>query len=207
MSGIPQSALIKFFFEIHLTQFRRIVMLQKLHSWKHFRNSFLNRFLKDLQEHAPGQALGIQSLINSLYAGFKTIAKVNFSEFFEKWRTATHTAAVGKTLLSSIKGRLLSKVVFCRRSSFIKGRLLSSRLPPKVIFHRGSSSMEGCLPLNTSSIKGRLPSKVVFYRRSSFIKGRLSSKVVFHQRSSSIKLSFIEGCLPLKGVFHRTSLP
>ena len=98
----------KFIFEIHLTQFRLIIMLQKLHSWKHFRNSFLNQFLEDFQEHAPGQALGIQSLINSLYAGFKTIAKVNFSEFF--WKIAQ----------SDTYGRCReNSVVFHQRSSSI----------------------------------------------------------------------------------------
>ena len=47
-------------------------------------------------------------------------------------------------------------------------------------------------------IKGCLPSKVVFHQRSSSMEGCLSSKVVFHWRSSSIK-----GCLPSKVVFHK----
>ena len=58
-------------------------------------------------------------------------------------------------------------------------------------------------------------SKVVFHQKSSSIKDRLPSKGVFHQRSSSIKVcppskvvfhprsSFIKGCLPSKGVFHQ----
>ena len=40
-------------------------------------------------------------------------------------------------------------------------------------------------------IKSRLPSKVVFHQRVSSIKGHLPSKVVFHRRSS-----YIEGILP-----------
>ena len=157
------------FFEIHLTQFRRIITLQKLHSWKHFRNSFLNIFLEDFQEHAPGQALGIQSLLNSLYAGFKTIAKVNFSEFF--WKMA-HSDTYGRCRENS--------VIFHQRSSSIEGCLLS-----KVVFFQRSSSIEGCLPSNVifrqmlSSVKGCLPSKLVFRQRSSSVKGRLSSKVLF----------------------------
>ena len=77
--------------------------------------------------------------------------------------------------MSSVKGRLLSMVVFSQRSSPVKGRLLSN-----VVFRQRSSSA-----------KGRLPSKV------SFIRGRHQSKVVFHQSSSSI-----EGRLPLLGHFH-----
>ena len=57
--------------------------------------------------------------------------------------------------------------------------------------------------------------KVVFHQRSSSIKGHLSSKVIFHQRSSSIKgrltskvifhqrSSSIKGCLPSKVVSHQ----
>ena len=63
--------------------------------------------------------------------------------------------------MSSIKGFLLSKVVFHQRSSSIKGH----HLPSNVFSHQ-----------RLSSIKGSLPSKVV-------------SKVVFHQRFYSIKLS------------------
>ena len=43
--------------------------------------------------------------------------------------------------LSSIKGRLPSKIVFYQRSSSIKGCL-----PSKVIFNQMSSSNQGCLP-------------------------------------------------------------
>ena len=61
---------------------------------------------------------------------------------------------------------------------------------------------------------GRLPSKVVFPQKSSSIKDRLPSKVVFHQRSSSIKSrlpskvvfrqrsSSIKANLPSKVIFH-----
>ena len=48
--------------------------------------------------------------------------------------------------------------------------------------------------------KLRLPSKVVFRQRSSSVKGRPPVKVVLHQRLSSI-----EGRLPSKGVFHQMS--
>ena len=43
----------------------------------------------------------------------------------------------------------------------------------------------------------RLPSKIVFHQRVSSIKGCLALKVVFHQRLSSIK-----GRLPSKVIFH-----
>ena len=85
----------------------------------------------------------------------------------------------------------LSKVVLHRRSSSVKGCLLS-----KVIFCQWSSSVKGRLLSNivfrqrSSSAKGHLPSKVVFHQRSSSIKGRLPSKVIFHGRSSSSFGSF-----------------
>ena len=44
----------------------------------------------------------------------------------------------------------------------------------------------------------RLPSKVVFRQRSSSLKGRLPSKVIFRQSSSSVKVR-----LPTKVVFHQ----
>ena len=61
--------------------------------------------------------------------------------------------------------------------------------PLKIVFHRGSSSMEG-----------RLPSKVVFHQSLSSTKDRLPLKIVFHRRRSSI-----EDCLPPKVVFQRRS--
>ena len=45
-----------------------------------------------------------------------------------------------------------------------------------------------------------LPSKVVFRQRSSSVKGRLPSKVIFHKRSSSIK-----GRIPSKVIFRQRS--
>ena len=90
---------------------------------------------------------------------------------------------------NSIKGCLLSKVVFNQRLSSIKGRLpfvfcqmsssIISRLPSKVVFHQ-----------SLSSVKGHLSSKVVFHQKSSSVKGRLLLKVVFRQRSSSSFGSF-----------------
>ena len=71
-----------------------------------------------------------------------------------------------------------------------------SRLPPKVIFHRRSSSTKDCLPpkfvfhQRLSSTEGRLPTMVVFHRRSSSTVGRLPPKFVFHQRSSSTEGHF-----------------
>ena len=70
----------------------------------------------------------------------------------------------------SYEGCLPPKVVFHRRSS-------SSvvRPPTKVVFHRKLSSFLGCLPPN-----------VVFHLRLSSTKGRLPPTVVFHQRLSSL---------------------
>ena len=82
-------------------------------------------------------------------------------------------------------GRRPPKVVFHRRSSSTEGCL-----PPKVVFHRRSSSTKGCLPLKVvfhqrlSSNEGRLPAMIVFHWRLSPIKGYLPWKVVFHQRLS-----------------------
>ena len=53
-----------------------------------------------------------------------------------------------------------------------------------------------------ASPKLRLPSKVVFRQRSSSVKGRLPSKVVLHQRLSSI-----EGRLPSNVVFWPWAAP
>ena len=47
---------------------------------------------------------------------------------------------------SSVKGRLLSKVIFCQRLSSVKSRLL-----PKVVF------CQSCLPLKVVFHQGRLP--------------------------------------------------
>ena len=49
-------------------------------------------------------------------------------------------------------------------------------------------------------MKGRLPSKVIFRQRSFSIKGHLPSKVILRQR-----LSFVNGCLLTKFVFRQRS--
>ena len=51
---------------------------------------------------------------------------------------------------------------------------------------------------------GRLPSKVIFRQRSSSVKCRLPSNVVFHQMSSS-RSSSIKGCFLSKIVFRQRS--
>ena len=68
-----------------------------------------------------------------------------------------------------------------------------------------------------SSINVSFLSKVIIHQRSSSIKGNLPSKVMFHQRLSSIKgrlqskvifrqnPSAIKGCLPSKVLFHQRS--
>ena len=79
---------------------------------------------------------------------------------------------------------------------------MTSYLPSKVVFRQNLPS-KVVSRLRSSSIKVRPPSKVVFHQRSSSIKrlssikGRVPSKVVFHQRSS-----FIKGRLPSKIIFH-----
>ena len=60
--------------------------------------------------------------------------------------------------------------------------------PPKVIFHRRSSSN-----------KGRLPPKVIFHQISSSIEGHFPLKGVFHRRLSSP-----EGCVCMKQTYIRT---
>ena len=68
-----------------------------------------------------------------------------------------------------------------------------------------------------STIKGCLPSKVVFRQRSTSVKVHLPLKVVFRQRSSSVegllpskvvfcqRSPFVKGCLPLKVVLRQMS--
>ena len=70
--------------------------------------------------------------------------------------------------------KITAKAVYGRAES--QNLSIRSRLPLKVVFHRG-----------LSSVKGSLPSKVVFHQRLSSIKGRLPSKFFYHQRVSSIK--------------------
>ena len=77
--------------------------------------------------------------------------------------------------------------------------------PTKVIFHRRSSSTQGCLaPMvvfqqKSSSTEGRLQPMVVFHWKLFCTKGRLAPKVVIHRKSSSNK-----GCLPSKVFFHQS---
>ena len=119
----------------------------------------------------------------------------------ESWIFFSCNVLLSYQRLSSIKGCLPSKVVFCQKLSSIKGYL-----PSKVFFHKRSSSLKGHLLSKvvfcqrSSFVKGRLPSKVIFRQRSSSVKGRLPSKVVFRRRSSSVK-----GRLPLKVIFHQWS--
>ena len=128
-----------------------------------------------------------------------TVSRVYFEK--NKYGTQRGAAELVCDQLSSIKGRLPSKVVFCQRSSSVKGRP-----PSKVVFHQRSSSVKGHPPSKvvfrqwSSSDKGRFPSKVVFHQRSPSVKGCLLSKVVFRQRSSSVK-----GLLPSKVAFHQRS--
>ena len=68
------------------------------------------------------------------------------------------------------KGRLLSKGVFCQ-----------GHLPSRVVFCQRSSSVKGCLlskvvfRIRSPSVKGCLPSKFVFCQRLSSVRGRLPS--------------------------------
>ena len=107
---------------------------------------------------------------------------------------------------SSTGGHLTLKVVFHLRSSstyhntlidlvFVRSvripnfsflPALEVAFPPKVVFHKRSSSTGGSLP-----------PKIVFLQRSSSTIGRLPPQVVFQRRLSST-----EGCLPPKVVFH-----
>ena len=88
-------------------------------------------------------------------------------------------------MLSSIKGCLPSKIIFCQRLTFVKGHLLSM-----FFFHQMLSSVKVC-PL----------SKVIFCPRLSSVKGCLPSKFVFRHMSSSVK-----GCPPSKVVFRQNCL-
>ena len=96
---------------------------------------------------------------------------------------------------SSIKRQIPSNVLFHQISSYIKvcfpskvvmHQSLSSikgYLPSKVVIHQRLSSLKVCLPS-----KGFFPTKVVLHLWSSSIKGCIpskSSKVLFHQKSSS----------------------
>ena len=70
---------------------------------------------------------------------------------------------------------------------------------------------------NFKATKSRLSSKIVFHQKSSSIKGCLPLNVIFHLRLSSIKgclpskvafhqrLPFIKGFLPSKAFFHQRS--
>ena len=112
---------------------------------------------------------------------------------------------------SSIKGHISLKHIFYQMWSLIKGHLPSNlsssiiHLSSNAVFHQRSTLINSMIVL---IIKGHLPSKVFIYQRSCSIIGRLSLIVVFHNRSSSIKVLFhhrsttIKGCLPSK-VIHQ----
>ena len=66
--------------------------------------------------------------------------------------------------------------------------IFSSNINPiKGCLHWRSSCIKGRLPLKFVFLQRCLPSKVIFHQKSSSVKGRLPSKVVFSQRLSSIK--------------------
>ena len=79
---------------------------------------------------------------------------------------------------------------------------------------QGEESKKFCSG-NIHPIEGRLTSKVVFHQRSSSVKGHIPSKVVFSQRSYSVKgrlpskvvfrqrLSSVKGCCPSKVFFRQ----
>ena len=89
------------------------------------------------------------------------------------------------------------------------------RLSLKVVFHRGSSSIEGCLPRKvvfhwrSSSTEGCLPSKIVFCQRLSSFKVCLPSKIIsnvaFYQRPYSIKgpFEYLNSNMFWKYLFHK----
>ena len=96
-------------------------------------------------------------------------------------------------------GSFPSKVVVYQKRISIEGHL--PRVPSKVIFHKWSSVIADCFPLEVT-IHLRMPSiqsEVVFHRQSSSIGSRLPSEVVFLRRSSSIG-----GRLPLVAQVRRT---
>ena len=71
--------------------------------------------------------------------------KVRSRQYFFRYYTVTLSKVVFLRRSSSVKGRLPSKVVFRQRSSFVKGHLPS---PSKVIFCQRSSSVKSHLPVH-----------------------------------------------------------
>ena len=141
------------------------------------------------------------------YCTINTILQISFT--FPQWEGRfwlkdMYKEPMNVTLLGKVT-MLLSKFVFRKRLSSIKGRLLSKFVSRQnFLFRQSSSSIKGRLPSKvvfrqrSFSVKGRLPSKVVFCQRSSYsVKGHLPSLVIFHQRSSTVK-----GHLPSKANFH-----
>ena len=121
------------------------------------------------------------------YCTINTILQISFT--FPQWEGRfwlkdMYKEPMNVTLLGKVT-MLLSKFVFRKRLSSIKGRLLSKFVSRQNFLFRQSSS----------SIKGRLPSKIVFHQRASPVKGHLLSKIIFRQRPSSVK-----GRLPSKVV-------
>ena len=70
------------------------------------------------------------------------------------------------------------RLSFYQRLSSVKGRL-----PSKIVFRQRFSSVKVVFCQRSSSIKARLPSKLVFCQSSSSVKGCLPLKVVSLQRS------------------------
>ena len=131
-----------------------------------------------------------------------TLSKVVFHQKSSCVKSRLPSGVIFRQRSSFVKGRLLLKVVFRQRSSFVK-----SHLPSKVVFHRRSSSSFGSFsfcpaPCAFQQCATRLLSKVVFCQRSSSVKSRLLSKVLFCQKLSSVKDVFLRGRLPLLGHFY-----
>ena len=104
----------------------------------------------------------------------------------------------GGSLSGSFKTYIEGLVWKYRKAEYVQRRVPSSNVQVLfvfevvliVVFHQRVSSIKGCL--QSKLVKGCLPSKVIFHQRSSSIECRLPS-----QRSSSFK-----GRLPSRVVLH-----
>ena len=98
-----------------------------------FNGTFVHR------EFCPRQKFdGSSHCFLSFYSQFKTVFSIKMAT---RWQQSERRLSfVFCQRSSSVKGRLLSKVVFRQRSSSVKGRL-----PSKVVFRQRSSSIKGCL--------------------------------------------------------------
>ena len=87
---------------------------------------------------------------------------------------------------------------------------LSKKLPQRrylgqsgnIIFHQRLSSINDRLPSKVILHQRSSSIKVIFHQRSSSVKGRLPSLVLFHQRSPFIK-GRLKGHLPSEVIFHQ----